>query len=150
MAVFASTTKVKGTPLTDLIGTDKLPAEDWEKIRHQVVQGGKHIIDLRGRSSFQSPAYLSIEMIAAAMGGNPFTWPAGVYLSEGKFNHILMAMETIIDRNGVHYNPVYGTPEEEKELENSYKHLCELRDEVIEMGIIPPIAEWHKLNANID
>ena len=150
MAVFASTTKVKGTPLTDLIGTDKLPAEDWETIRHHVVQGGKHIIDLRGRSSFQSPAYLAIEMIAAAMGGNPFTWPAGVYLSEGKFNHILMAMETIIDRAGVHYNPVYGTPEEEKELENSYKHLCELRDEVIAMGIIPPVAEWHKLNSHID
>ena len=150
MAVFASTTKVKGTPLTDLIGTDKLPAEDWETIRHHVVQGGKHIIDLRGRSSFQSPAYLSIEMIAAAMGGTPFTWPAGVYLSEGKFNHILMAMETIIDRAGVHYNPVYGTPEEEKELENSYKHLCELRDEVIAMGIIPPVAEWHKLNSHID
>lgn len=150
MAVFASTTRVKGTPLTRLIGTDKLPVEDWEKIRQQVVQGGKHIIDLRGRSSFQSPAYLSIEMIAAAMGGNPFTWPAGVYLSAGKFNHILMAMETVIDRNGVHYNPVFGTPEEDKELENSYKHLCQLRDEVIAMGVIPPVAEWHQLNPNID
>ena len=150
MAVFASTTKVKGTALTDLIGTDKLPAGDWEKIRRRVVQGGKNIIDLRGRSSFQSPAYLSIEMIAAAMGGNPFTWPAGVYLSTGKFNHILMAMETIIDRAGIHYNPVYGTPEEDKELENSYKHLCELRDEVIAMGIIPPVAEWHNLNVHID
>ena len=150
MAVFASTTKVKGTPLAELIGTEKLPAEDWEKIRQQVVQGGKHIIDLRGRSSFQSPAYLSIEMIAAAMGGNPFTWPAGVYLSDGKFNHILMAMETILDRSGVHYNPVYGTPEEDKELERSYKHLCDLRDEVIAMGIIPPVSEWNKLNKNIE
>ena len=105
---------------------------------------------LRGRSSFQSPAYLSIEMIAAAMGGNPFTWPAGVYLSDGKFNHILMAMETILDRSGVHYNPVYGTPEEDKELERSYKHLCDLRDEVIAMGIIPPVSEWNKLNKNIE
>lgn len=99
---------------------------------------------------FQSPAYLSIEMIAAAMGGNPFTWPAGVYLSDGKFNHILMAMETILDRSGVHYNPVYGTPEEDKELERSYKHLCDLRDEVIAMGIIPPVSEWNKLNKNIE
>ena len=40
MAVFASTTKVKGTPLAELIRTEKLPAEDWEKIRQQVVQGG--------------------------------------------------------------------------------------------------------------
>ena len=56
-----------------------------------------------------------------------------------------MAMETILDRSGVHYNPVYGTPEEDKELERSYKHLCDLRDEVIAMGIIPPVSEWNKL-----
>ena len=150
MAVFASTTKIKGEPLTDFIGTTCLPLHEWEELKVRVIQGGKHIIDLRGRSSFQSPAYLSIEMIAAAMGGNPFTWPAGVYLSDGKFNHILMAMETILDRSGVHYNPVYGTPEEDKELERSYKHLCDLRDEVIAMGIIPPVSEWNKLNKNIE
>ena len=150
MAVFASTTKVKGEPLTDFIGTTRLPLTAWEELKVRVIQGGKHIIDLRGRSSLQSPAYLSIEMIAAAMGGNPFTWPAGVYLSDGKFNHILMAMETILDRSGVHYNPVYGTPEEDKELERSYKHLCDLRDEVIAMGIIPPVSEWNKLNKNIE
>lgn len=71
-------------------------------------------------------------------------------MSDGKFNHILMAMETILDRSGVHYNPVYGTPEEDKELERSYKHLCDLRDEVISMGIIPPVSEWNKLNKNIE
>ena len=150
MAVFASTTKVKGTPLAELIGTEKLPAEDWEKIRQQVVQGGKHIIDLRGRSSFQSPAYLSIEMIAAAMGGQPFRWPAGTYVSNGKFDHIMMAMETSITKNGVTYKEVAGTPAEQAELEKSYEHLCKLRDEVIEMGIIPAIKDWHSLNPNID
>ena len=77
MAVFASTTKVKGEPLTDFIGTTRLPLTEWEALKVRVIQGGKHIIDLRGRSSFQSPAYLSIEMIAAAMGGQPFRWPAG-------------------------------------------------------------------------
>ena len=150
MAVFASTTKVKGTPLAELIGTEKLPTEDWEKIRQQVVQGGKHIIDLRGRSSFQSPAYLSIEMIAAAMGGQPFRWPAGTYVSNGKFDHIMMAMETSITKNGVTYKEVAGTPAEQAELEKSYEHLCKLRDEVIEMGIIPAIKDWHSLNPNID
>ena len=39
--------------------------------------------------------------------------------------------------------------QEEKELENSYNHLCKLRDEVIAMGIIPPIDKWHDLNPNI-
>ena len=88
-------------------------------------------------------------MIAAAMGGVPFRWPAGTYVSDGKFNHIMMAMETSITKNGISYKQVEGTPIEEEELENSYKHLCKLRDEVIEMGIIPAIEDWHTLNPNI-
>jgi len=150
MAVFASTTTVNGKPLTELIGTEKLPEKDWEELKLRVIQGGKHIIDLRGRSSFQSPAYVSIEMIAAAMGGKAFRWPAGCYVSNGKFDHIMMAMETTIGKDGVKYNEIKGTPAEEKELEESYKHLCTLRDEVIEMGVLPSIADWHKLNPNID
>ncbi len=150
MAVFASTTMVDGKPLAEIIGTERMPEADWEALKVRVIQGGKHIIDLRGRSSFQSPAYLSIEMIAAAMGGPAFRWPAGCYVNNGKFDHIMMAMETTIDRNGVSYKEVKGTPEEQKELEESYKHLCTLRDEVIEMGVLPPISKWHELNPNID
>lgn len=150
MAVFASTTKVDGKPLDTIIGTETLPEKDWEELKVRVIQGGKHIIDLRGRSSFQSPAYLSVEMIAAAMGGKPFRWPAGVYVDNGKFNHIMMAMETSITKDGVKVMPVNGTPAEEKELEQSYRHLCALRDEVIEMGVLPPIDKWHELNPNIN
>mgnify|MGYP002470498992 FL=1 len=150
MAVFASTTMVDGKPLTEIIGTECLPEKDWEELKVRVIQGGKKIIDLRGRSSFQSPAYLSIEMIAAAMGGKPFRWPAGCYVDNGRFNHIMMAMETSIDSSGVHYREVQGTPAEQKELEESYRHLCTLRDEVIAMGVLPPIADWHALNPNID
>ena len=149
MAVFASTTKIKGEPLTDFIGTTRLPLTEWEALKVRVIQGGKHIIDLRGRSSFQSPAYLSIEMIAAAMGGQPFRWPAGTYVSNGKFDHIMMAWETSITKDGVALKEVKGTPEEEAALEKSYKHLCALRDEVIAMGVLPPISEWHALNPNI-
>ena len=150
MAVFASTTTIKNEPLSSWIGSEHLPQTEWDAIKQRVIQGGKHIIDLRGRSSFQSPAYLSIEMIAAAMGGAPFRWPAGVYVHSGKFNHIMMAMETSITKDGISYKEVKGTPAEEKELENSYEHLCKLRDEVIAMGIIPAISEWHTLNPNID
>ena len=42
MAVFASTTKVKGTPLTDLIGTDKLPLV-IENIRHTILRSGGEV-----------------------------------------------------------------------------------------------------------
>ena len=124
MAVFASTATVGGKPLAKLIG-------------------------LRGRSSFQSPAYLSIEMIRAAMGGEPFRWPAGVYVDDDRFRHIVMAMETVIDRTGAHYREPDGTPEEIASLEESYRHLAKLRDEVIAMGVIPPIAEWAGLNPNM-
>ena len=148
MAVFASTTTVQGKPLTELIGT-KISQEDWDALRQRVIQGGKHIIDLRGRSSFQSPAYVSIEMIAAAMGGPAFRWPAGVYVSTPEFDHIMMAMETSITRDGVSYKFVEGLPEEHAALKKSYEHLCALRDEVIEMGVLPPIAEWNKINPNL-
>ncbi len=149
MAVFASTTLVDGKPLSELIGT-KMPVEDWHALQQRVIQGGKHIIDLRGRSSFQSPAYLSICMIAAAMGGKPFTYPAGVFLHNEEYQHILMAMESEITADGVHYKDVHGTSEEHAKLMESYKHLCTLRDEVIAMDIIPPIDEWKKLNPHLD
>lgn len=146
MAVFASTVMVDGTPLTTLIEEGKLPKEDWEAMKVRVIQGGKNIIDLRGRSSFQSPAYLSIEMIAAAMGGPAFRWPAGVYVNDDKFHNIMMAMETTISKDGVTFRPVEGTAKENAELEESYKHLCALRDEVISLGIMPPIDKWGEYN----
>lgn len=150
MAVFKSTTIVNGRPLKELIDEEVIPLKDWEDLKIRVIQGGKNIIDLRGRSSFQSPAYLSIEMIAAAMGGHTFKWPAGVYVNDDKFQHIMMAMETTISKDGVTFRPVEGTTEEQKELEQSYQHLCALRDEVISLGIMPPIAEWGKLNRYLD
>ena len=149
MAVFASTTTVAGEPLSKIIGTKALPEQEWEEMKKRVIQGGANIINLRGRSSFQSPAYLSIEMIAAAMGGPAFTWPVGTYVNNGEFNHIMMAMETTLDRNGVQVKEVKGTPVEHKELDQSYHHLCHLRDEVISLGIIPPISEWSKINPNL-
>lgn len=150
MAVFASTAKVDGKPLNEIIGTEALPSDKWEEMKTKVIQGGANIIKLRGRSSFQSPAYVSIEMMAAAMGGKPFRWPAGTYVHTDGFDHIMMAMETTIDKTGVHYQVVEGTPEEKAELEQSYKHLCTLRDEVIELGVLPPVDQWHSINPNID
>ena len=150
MAVYASTAKVDGKPLLEIIGTPALTAEQWAEIQSKVTKGGANIINLRGRSSFQSPAYVSIEMIAAAMGGKPFRWPAGTYVHSHGFDHIMMAMETEITKDGVHYKELNGTPEEEAKLKESYAHLCKLRDEVIEMGVLPAIKDWHSINPNID
>ena len=149
MAVFASTAKVDGTPLTDLIGTDKLTKEQWADIQQKVVKGGANIINLRGRSSFQSPAYVSVEMIRAAMGGAPFSWPAGRYVSFNGISHIMMAMEVTITAGGAAYEEVTGTPEEMAALRKSYEHLCTMRDEVIGLGVLPPVEKWGEINPNL-
>lgn len=151
MAVFASQVKIAGTPLIVLVDTEKLPREDWNELRERVIKGGANIIKLRGRSSFQSPAYLSLEMIRAAMGGEPFNWPCGCYATGPKYHHIMMALESTIHPDGtVSYRDIQGTPREMADLEASYEHLCELRDKIIELGIIPPVAEWSTLNPHID
>lgn len=149
MAVFASTAAVSGTPLTELIGTDKLTDEQWAEIKHKTVQGGANIINLRGRSSFQSPAYVSVEMIRAAMGGAPFSWPAGRYVSFKGIDHIMMAMEVTITANGAAYEEVTGTADEMAALRKSYEHLCKMRDEVIGLGVLPEIDKWGEINPNL-
>lgn len=149
MAVFASTAKVDGKPLTDLIGTDTLTNEAWSELKQRVTKGGANIIKLRGRSSFQSPAYVSVEMIRAAMGGEAFRWPAGCYVNSQGFDHIMMAVETTLDKNGVSYGEIKGTDAEMAALRESYGHLVKLRDEVIAMGTIPPVDQWNSLNPNL-
>ena len=149
MAVFASTAKVQGTPLLDLIGTPKLSAEKWAEIKQKTVQGGSNIIKLRGRSSFQSPAYVSVKMIEAAMGGDEFAWPAGRYVSFAGIDHIMMAMEVSITEKGSAYEEVVGTPEEMAELKKSYDHLVKMREEVIALGVLPPVEKWGEINPNL-
>lgn len=148
MAVFASKVAIDGTPLSELIGT-KISAERFEEIKQNVIQGGSAIIKLRGRSSFQSPSYCAVKMIEAAMGGEEFTWPAGCYVNNGQFHNVMMAMPSIIDKDGVHYSAISGTEAEMNALEASYKHLCAMRDEIIELGIIPAVADWQKANPNL-
>ncbi len=149
MSVFAGDAKVGSTPLKNLIGSDKLTDEEWAALRQRVIKGGANIIKLRGRSSFQSPAYLSIEMIGAAMGGEPFRWPAGVYVHTDRYRNIMMAYETEITKNGAVLKELKGSDKEMAELDASYKHLTDLRDQVIGMGVIPPVAEWHKMNPHL-
>jgi len=149
MAVFSSGVTVKGTPLCELMGTDKLTAEQWSEIKHKTVQGGSNIIQLRGRSSFQSPAYVAVKMIEGAMGGETFTWPAGRYVSFTGMDHIMMAMDTRITADGAFYEEPIGTADEMNELKKSYDHLCEMRQEVIDLGVLPPVEKWGEINPNL-
>lgn len=149
MAVFGSHVEIKGRKLTDIIGTAEFPSEEWEAMKTAVTQGGAAIIKLRGRSSFQSPAYLSVEMIRSVMGGEKFRFPVGTYISDDKYNHIMMAMKTTLDENGATYEVPQGTPEENAKLDASYEHLCKMRDELVTLNIVPPISEWSKINPNL-
>ena len=145
MAVFASQVKIDGKPLSEL----PLSAERFAEIKHNTIQGGSNIIKLRGRSSFQSPAYQAVKMIEAAMGGDKFYWPAGTYVNEGKYKNVMMAMPTVIDATGCHFTAPQGTAEEMAALDASYEHLVKMRDEIVSLGIVPAVADWKKDNANL-
>lgn len=149
MAVFGSHVTIDGKPLTEIIGTPEFTNEEWEQMKTDVTKGGAKIIELRGRSSFQSPAYLSVEMIRAVMGGEPFKYPVGTYVSTDKYNHIMMAMNTTLDTTGAHYTVPQGTAEENAKLDASYEHLCKMRDELVTLNIVPEIAKWNEINPNL-
>ena len=149
MAVFGSAVKVAGRALNDIIGTEEFPEEEWEQMKKDVTQGGAAIIKLRGRSSFQSPSYLSVEMIRSVMGGEKFRFPVGTYVCNEKYNHIMMAMDTTLDAEGCHYQMPVGTEEEIAKLDASCAHLCKMRDELVTLNIVPEIAKWGEINPNL-
>ena len=149
MAVFGSHVTIDGRKLTDIIGTAEFPEAEWEQMKKDVIQGGAKIIELRGRSSFQSPAYLSVEMIRSVMGGETFRFPVGTYVSTDKYNHIMMAMNTTLDQDGAHYQVPQGTAEENAKLDASYEHLCKMRDELVTLNIVPEISKWSEINPNL-
>ena len=130
---------------------DIISPEKMAEIKQKTIQGGSAIIKLRGRSSFQSPAYNSVKMIEAAMGGEKFTLPSGCYVNCDKcgFKNVMMAMPSVIDATGVHFTAPTGTPQEMEALQASYEHLCKMRDEIIGLGIIPPIEKWKEANINL-
>lgn len=149
MAVYGSAVKIAGRSLTDIIGTDEFPEAEWEQMKKDVTQGGAAIIKLRGRSSFQSPSYLSVEMIRSVMGGEKFRYPAGTFVNNEKYSHIMMAMDTTLDATGCHYVMPEGTAEEQAKLDASYAHLCKMRDELVTLNIVPEIAKWKEINPNL-
>ena len=61
----------------------------------------------------------------------------------------MMAMPTTIDATGCHYVMPQGTAEELASLDAFYAHLCKMRDEIVELGIVPAVADWKKENANL-
>ncbi len=154
MAVFKNDVRVDGIPLNDLLAGRKLNGtgitmSDWDAIRERVRQGGMRIIKLRGRSSYQSPAAVCGLMLRAVAGGEPFTWPSGAYIANGKYRQVMMAAKVRITPQGVQAQLPDGGPDEMADLDASYEHLVKLRDAAITDGILPPLSDWRKVNPNL-
>src|SRR5205085_413922 len=80
-------TAVRGAKLTDILAGAKvdgkgLSREEWGEIQEHVRNGGARIIKLRGRSSYQSPAHQSVEMLRARITNGAYAWPCGIYFGE--------------------------------------------------------------------
>ena len=58
-------------------------------------------------------------------------------------------MPTTIDKTGVHFTAPQGTPDEMASLAKSYEHLCKMRDEIVELGIVPAVDKWTEMNPNL-
>ena len=140
---------IDGKPLNNFLASGELSAEEFAAIKQRTVKGGANIIALRGRSSFQSPSYVSVRMIAAAMGGEAFTLPSGCYVKCDNYDKIVMAMNSVINADGVSFKLENLSVEEKAALDASYNHLIAMRNEVIEMGIIAPLSDWSKVNPNL-
>jgi malate dehydrogenase len=154
MAVFKGDIKVDGVPLNEILNTEaeangrRMTRKQWDAIKELVRGGGARIIKLRGRSSFQSPAQQSIFMLRGFLGER-YRLPCGTYCDRDPYHHVMMAMPTYFGGKGLEWHKPDGDEEDMAALNTSYAHVSKLRDEVIAMGLLPPISDWHKVNPNL-
>lgn len=154
MAVFIGGIQIDGTPLTDILNGETvngvgMSADEWTGVQDHVRGGGARIIDLRGRSSFQSPAQQSVFMLRGVLVGESYDWPCGAYLNDGEFDNIMMAMPVTLSASGVNWSLPEGTQDDINALRESYAHLTALRDQTIDDGILPPLSEWGGSNVHL-
>lgn len=154
MAVFKGGIAVSGVPLTDVLAGKEvnghtLTPQEWKEIQEHVRAGGSRIIKLRGRSSFQSPARQSVEMLRARITRGEYPWPCGYFFGEGPFANVMMAADVRFTPGGIVGSIPPADGEDTNALRESYTHLCGLRDEVIAAGILPPVARWRTVNPRL-
>lgn len=154
MAVFKGDLAIQGVKLTDLLAGASvngvsISQDEWTAIQDHVRNGGARIIKLRGRSSYQSPSHQSIEMLRGRIQGGGYEWPCGVYFKDGPYANVMMAADVDFTEDGLAPQVPQGLPEDVKALQESYEHIVKLRDQVIEMGILPPVDQWNSVNPNL-
>lgn len=153
MAVFRGGIEVDGVSLDAILGGERangksMSGDEWKEIQERVTQGGAAIIKLRGRSSFQSPAQQSVFMLRGILG-EAYDWPTGCYVNGGGFDQIMMAMPAKLSAAGAEWQMPDGSPEDLAALKDSYNHLVELRNEMVEAEVLPPLDSWKDANPNL-
>lgn len=154
MAVFKGRTTVSGTPLAKIltgasVNGKTLTADEWATIQTRVRKGGSEIIQLRGRSSYQSPAHQSVMMVRGRIQNGGYPWPCGAYFTDGPYAGVMMAADAKFTADGVVGSIPEADADDMAALQESYKHITGLRDQVIAAGILPPVSEWKKVNPNL-
>lgn len=154
MAVFKGDLAVRGVKITELLGSatvngKSLTADEWTQIQNDVRGGGARIIKLRGRSSFQSPSHQSVEMLRGRIQSGGYPWPCGVYFGSSDYANVMMAADVDFGPDGLIPRTPEGDAEDIATLRDSYQHLCKMRDEIIGIGLLPPVANWRDVNPNL-
>src|SRR5690349_12305538 len=155
MAVFKGSIAVQGTKLTDIlagatVNGKGMTAEEWAEVQSHTRNGGGRIIKLRGRSSFQSPSPPSVEMLRGRIRNGGYPWPCGAYFKDGPYANVMMAADTkFTEGDGIVGTIPQSDAEDMASLDESYKHLCIMRDEVIAGGLLPPVDQWKSLNPHL-
>ena len=159
MAVFKSSIAVGGVKLSELLKLTELHSEEapeqplaaeaWEEIQDHIRNGGARIIKLRGRSSYQSPAHQSVEMLRARILCGGYPWPCGAYFKEGEFSHVMMDADVEFGPDGITPIPPAGDDDDMAALRESVAHLQKLRDEVIGLGLLPSLDTWSSVNPHL-
>jgi len=154
MAVFKGGIAVRGVKLTAILGGESvngksLGALEWSMIQDSVRGGGARIIKLRGRSSYQSPSHQSVEMLRGRINNGGYPWPCGVYFKDGPYANVMMAADSSFGPDGVTGRIPSADSDDMAALDDSYRHLCSMRDEIIGIGLLPPLDSWRSVNPNL-
>ena len=100
---------------------------------------GRKLTDIIGTAEFPAEEWEQMKVDVTKGGA----------VKTDKYDHIMMAMKTTMTAEGAKFEVPQGTAEENAKLDQSYEHLCKMRDELVTLNIVPPISEWSKINPNL-
>jgi malate dehydrogenase len=61
----------------------------------------------------------------------------------------MMAADVDFGPDGLIPRTPEGDAEDLATLADSYQHLCKMRDEIIGIGLLPPVDRWSEVNPNL-